>query len=41
MMLLCEACGACTDPTYRAEDGEHVRWSCPECGSEEVRYATV
>ena len=41
MMMFCQDCGACVEPTYLTEDGERVRRACPECHSEEVRYATA
>lgn len=41
MMMFCQDCGACVEPTYQAEDGEHVRRMCPDCHSREVRYATA
>ena len=42
MMMFCEDCGACVEPTYRTEDGgERLRRVCPQCRSEEVRYATA
>ena len=42
VMMFCEDCGACVEPTYRTEDGEeHLRRVCPQCRSGEVRYATA